>query len=147
MNEEAFERYSAVKGGFFKKNFSKSETLTLVLKTGIAGLYYKLSPETDEKDKALLQSLAVGTQLKLYRDVNNIHDKFAIIVCTLEGKELGYITRFKNETIARLMDLGREFKAFVGEKPDEPEDEIEERRTVAVSEDYTIPIDIFMVEI
>ncbi|MBQ8943985.1 MAG: hypothetical protein IJ050_05730 [Clostridia bacterium] len=74
---------------------------------------------------------------------NNEHDRWAVAVCTTDNRDIGYITRFKNETIARLMDLSRQFKAYVAEKP---KDETERRRTTAPTENFEIPMDVYMVE-
>lgn len=116
MADVAYEKHeSVIKGGFYNNDlFHPTEKLTLVLQTGLAGIRYKLDPEENKEDKALLDSLEVGTELRLYRDIGNEHDKWAVAVCTMQGRDIGYITRFKNETIARLMDLGRQFKAYIG---------------------------------
>lgn len=45
------------------------------------------------------------------------------------------------------MDLGREFKAYVCENPSRPKDEEERRRTILPTEDYRIPLEIYMLEI
>ncbi len=47
-----------------------------------------------------------------------------IAVYLTQEDKLGFITRFKNETIARLMDAGRKFIAVV----DDPESDEESRR-------------------
>ena len=148
MPDFAYEKpASVIKGGFYNKDlFRPGEKLTLVLQTGLAGIKYKLNPEENEEDKKLLESLSVGTELKLYRDIDNEHDKWAVAVCTTDDRDIGYITRFKNETIARLMDLGRQFKAYVAEPPEKPKDETEKRRTTAPTENYEIPMDVYMVE-
>lgn len=63
-----------------------------------------------------------------------------------DDKELGYVTRFKNETIARLMDFGKVFHAYVDEPPEPPKDETEARRTRAATENYRLPFSIYMDE-
>lgn len=145
MPDFAYEKpQSVIKGGFYNKDFfHPTEKLTLVLQTGLAGISHKLNPEENEEDKKLLETLSVGTELKLYRDVDNEHDRWAVAVCTTDNRDIGYITRFKNETIARLMDLSRQFKAYVAEKP---KDETERRRTTAPTENFEIPMDVYMVE-
>lgn len=135
-----------ITAGFFNRDaFRKKEQMILVLKTGIAGIDHHVDTSTDEGQE-LLKRLVPGTELKLYRDPDNEHDKWAISVYTVEDDELGYISRFKNETIARLMDYGRKFKAFVDEPPPEPADATEYRRTRAWSEDYRLPFSVYMVE-
>lgn len=64
------------------------------MKTGIAGMQFHVDIESKE-GKALLDSLTPGTELMLYRDVDNEHDKWAISVYTKDDREIGYITRFK----------------------------------------------------
>ena len=136
-----------ITGGFYARNsVRRNESLILVLRTGLSGIRFYLDPENKPEDKELLESLVPGTELVLYREPNNIHDKWAIEVYTRDNIHIGYITRFKNETVARLMDLGREFKVFVCEQMKLPTDEDEYRRNVAPTEDYRITLEIFMVE-
>ena len=71
---------------------------------------------------------------------------WAISVYTTDDKELGYVTRFKNETIARLMDYGKVFHAYVDDPPEPPKDETERRRTRAPTENYSLPFSIYMEE-
>ena len=148
MPEFAYQKKeSEIKGGFYAKDsVRRNESLVLVLQTGLAGIHYHLDPERSPEDKEFLENLKPGTELVLYREPENEHDKWAIEVYTQDNRHIGYITRFKNETIARLMDLGREFKAVVCEKPPEPQDDDEYRRTVAPTEDYRISLEIYMVE-
>ncbi len=61
----------------------------------------------------LLESLVPGTELKLKREPENKHDRWAIAIYTNEGLQLGYVARYKNEAIARLMDSGYVFSAYV----------------------------------
>lgn len=56
------------------------------------------------------------------------------------------MSRFKNETIARLMDCGKVFHAYVDELPPPPKDATEARRTRAPTEDYRVPFSIYMEE-
>ena len=91
-----------------------------------------------------MESLTPGTELRFFRDPDNEHDKWAISVYTSDDRELGYVTRFKNETIARLMDHGKVFHAYVDEQPDEPEDFATLRRTRARTENYKLPFSIYM---
>lgn len=148
MPEFAYsKKESEIKGGFYsKESVRHGESLVLVLKTGVSGIRHYLDYERSPEDRELLDSLKPGTELLLYRETDNIHDKWALEVYTRDNRHIGYISRFKNETIARLMDLGREFKAVVCERPPEPENEDERRRTRAYTEDYRIPLEIYMVE-
>ena len=133
-----------LRSGFFDKDaFRKKGRSILVLRTGVAGLRYHVD-ENREEGRKLLETLTPGTELKLFRDTDNEHDKWAISVYTSDDKELWYVTRFKNETIARLMDCGKVFHAYVDEPPEPPKDATEYRRTRAQTEDYRIPFSIYM---
>ena len=63
---------------------------------------------------------------------------------TSDDRELGYVTRFKNETIARLMDCGKVFHAYVDEPPEPPKDATELRRTRTSTENFKLPFSIYM---
>lgn len=133
--------------GFFDKNaFRKKAQLILVLKTGLAGLVYR-AHEYEQGAQAfyqLLEQLEPGTELKLYREPDNVHDEWAIQVFTQDDVELGYISRFKNETIARLMDEGKKFMAYVDEKQEESDDPEKRRSSQAPTEDFRMPVAIYM---
>jgi hypothetical protein len=145
MNDKQYEvQESAIQAGFFDKSVFKQESkLLLVLETGVAGLRHRVDKDS-RSGKTLLKKLIPGTELFLYRDTENEHDKWAISIYTKDDKQLGYITRFKNEPIARLMDYGRKFVAYVDEPRAVPEDYTERRRTVAPTEDLKIPISIYL---
>ena len=131
-------------GGYFDREAVKKERkLYLVLQTGIAGLRFHI--DSDEA-RELLESLVPGTELLLFRDTENEHDRWAVSVYTKSDDMLGYITRFKNETIARLMDYGKKFYAYVDEPPEPPADATEARRTRAPTEDYRLPFSVYMEE-
>ena len=123
MSNMPYDTLSAPIGaGFFDQNaFKRKAQLILVLKTGLAGIHHRANEFADGPDAfyEMIGELNPGTELKLYREPNNIHDKWAVNVVTEDDIELGYITRFKNETVARLMDEGKKFVAYVDEKPDE----------------------------
>lgn len=144
MIEKAMQESASLRTGYFSKDtFRQKSSSILVLKTGVAGTYFHIDKETEEGQK-LMQSLVPGTELKLYRDPNNEHDKWAVAVYTPDDIEIGYITRFKNETISRLMDYGKTFHAYVDEPHEEPKDDTERRRTQAPTEHFDIPISIYM---
>ncbi len=135
-----------LRSGYFDRDaFKDKRKSILVLKTAVAGLYYHVDSDTDE-GKAFLESLKPGTELMLFRDTDNEHDKWAISVYTSDDRELGYITRFKNETIARPMDYGKVFHAYVDEPPEPPKDATEARRTIAPTENYKLPFSVYMDE-
>lgn len=133
-----------MRSGFFDRDaFRKKSRTILVLKTAVAGLYFHVDENSDE-GRELLKSLTPGTELCLFRDTDNEHDKWAISVYTSDDRELGYVTRFKNETIARLMDYGKVFHAYVDEPPEPPKDATEARRTRTSTENYLLPFSIYM---
>lgn len=125
----------------------------LILKTGIAGLRYHLPPEADDT-RDILDSLHPGKALRLERESTNPADEWAIAVYTeYDGREvmLGYVTRYKNEPLARLMDSGKKLCAFVdvGAVPFE-RDEGDDGEPFALilrkapKEDYTVPFSVYM---
>ena len=134
-----------IAGYFSKDAFKEKRKMILVLKTGVAGLHYNLDLALAE-DRELVESLKPGTELKLFRDTDNEHDRWAVSVYTADGRVLGYVSRFKNETVARLMDYGKVFHAIVDEKPEPPKDATEARRTIAPTESFEIPFSIYMEE-
>lgn len=138
------EKGKTLRSGFFDRDaFRQKGRTILVLKTAVAGLSYHVDKTSDE-GRNLLDTLTPGTELHLFRDTDNEHDKWAISVYTTDNRELGYVTRFKNETIARLMDYGKVFHAYIDEPSAPPKDATEERRTRAPTEDYKLPFSIYM---
>lgn len=141
---QSVKREQTLKSGYFDRDaFKQKGKNILVLKTAIAGLRHYVD-DNSEEGSDFLESLTPGTELHLFRNPNNEHDKWAISVYTTDNREIGYVTRFKNETIARLMDYGKVFHAYVDEPPEPPENETEYRRTRAPTEDYKIPFSIYM---
>ncbi|MBR2715012.1 MAG: HIRAN domain-containing protein [Ruminococcus sp.] len=120
----------------------------LVLKTGIAGLQFNI--ESDEEEAAL-NAVTPGTELKLYREPDNHYDEWAIAVYLTEDDKIGYITRFKNEAIARLMDVGKKFIAIVDDPVVDEEakrivEEDRKRNQQAPTENMAMPVSIYLVE-
>ena len=111
-------------------------TNLLMLRTAIAGLSYRLKKQPELSDY-LRSSLHPGKPLRLVREPDNDCDRWAIAVYTTDDRKLGYITRFKNEPIARMMDEGGCFHAYV-DGPIGPED------ILTPTEDIRIPIAIYM---
>ena len=133
-----------LRSGYFDRDaFRRRARTILVLKTAVAGLSFHIDAGNYEHQE-LLESLTPGTELRLYRDPYNEHDKWAILVYTEDGFELGFVTRFKNETIARLMDEGKVFHAYVDEPSETPKDPVELRRTRTPTEDHRLPFSIYM---
>ena len=112
----------------------------LVLMTGIAGINHHVHIETDE-GKLLMSKLIPGVELKLVREPDNAYDRWAVALF-YEERKIGYLTRFKNETIARLMDSGFIFKAVIeGLSIAELKVLVRNR---ADTEDYILPLSVWM---
>ena len=112
----------------------------LVLMTGIAGINHHVHIETDE-GKLLMSKLIPGVELKLVREPDNAYDRWAVALF-YEDRKVGYLTRFKNETIARLMDSGFIFKAVI-ENVSIAELKVLVRNR-ADTEDYILPLSVWM---
>lgn len=144
MDKLMQEAPASLRGRMFRQDTSRpKEKQILVLKTGIAGAQFNIE---SEEEQAALDSLVPGTELLLYREPENEYDEWAIAVYLTEEDKIGFISRFKNETIARLMDAGKKFVAITDD-PSEVEDIDEHgRRKVAPTENMGIPVSIYLVE-
>ncbi len=106
---------SRTDGGLFKLinsgaiTFKAFEEDILALESIVAGTSY-LNLQDIEKE-----IVPDHTELSLKREPDNQYDAFAIIVLYKDTK-LGYIPKSKNQTIARLMDVGKQFYAKVTAK-------------------------------
>ena len=58
----------------------------------------------------------VRDRVKLIREPENKHDKFAVLIKTEKKHKLGYLPRVKNKVIARLLDAGKPIYGIVGKK-------------------------------
>ncbi len=138
-----------MRGRMYNRDSAKPREQKIpVLKTAIAGMDYYI--ENEEEQKAL-NELAAGDELLLYREPENEKDKWAIAVYRTEEDKIGYITRFKNETIARLMDAGKKFVAEVADAESDPEiqeimDRENKRYRSTWTEDLVLPFVIYMIE-
>ena len=94
----------------------------------------------------MIRDLETCTELRLYREPDHIHDKRAVKVVTRDNVEPGYLCRFKNETVARLIDEGKKFLACVDGESEKPNDSDERNRTRAPTEDYRMPVAVYMEE-
>lgn len=113
----------------------------LVLWTGIAGIHFHVDVSTKE-GKQLLKRLKPGVELKLVREADNKFDRWAIAIYTKQDEMLGYVTRYKNETIARLMDKGYKFHAIIEDKVQTNYRVPEEQR--AFTENFELPFSVWM---
>ena len=148
MSQEA---HQVLRGRMYNRDSAKpKEQKILVLKTGLAGAQFHIE---SEEEREALNNLTPGTELLLYREPENDYDEWAIAVYRTEDDLLGYISRFKNETIARLMDAGKKFIAIV----DEPEVKIPtlpncdrlltyKNRKAAPTENLSLPFSVYMIE-
>ena len=146
MDKLTQEAQASLRGRMFRQDTSKpKEKLILVLETGLAGAQFHIK---DEEEKAALNSITPGTELFLYREPENEHDEWAIAVYLNESDKIGFISRFKNETIARLMDAGKKFIAIADapEEYDEKNSETQELRHKAATENMSIPLSVYLVE-
>lgn len=135
------------RGRMFKQDTSKpKEQRILVLKTGLAGAQFHIK---NEAERAALNNIQPGTELLLYREPDNKYDEWAIGVYLTEDDKIGFMSRFKNETIARLMDAG---KKFIGVADDPAEREEEDafsdkpRARKAPTENMALPFSVYLVE-
>ena len=79
-----------------------------LLETHIAGLHYY-------DIKNLSTPLQLADALLLRREPDNVHDELAIIVLTVTAHKLGYLPKFRNPVLARLMDAGKSMVAEVAQ--------------------------------
>ncbi len=89
--------------------FKAFEEDILALESIVAGTSYLNLKEIEK------EIIPKETELILKREPDNKFDKFAIKVLYKNNK-LGYIPKSKNQTIARLMDVGKQFYAKVATK-------------------------------
>ena len=138
-----------LRGRMFNRDYSKpKEQRILVLKTGLAGMQFHVA---NEEERKALDNIKPGDELILYREPDNKYDEWAIAVHLTEDDKLGFITRFKNETIARLMDVGKKFVAVVDDPATDEEakeivDKENRRYRKASTENMALPFSIYMIE-
>jgi hypothetical protein len=79
-------------------------------RTTIAGVTKQNSDGTDRQ--ALIKSIRAGDELKLVREPNNPHDKYAIAVFRASGEQLGYVPA-GDRRLAEHIDMGGRVSAKV----------------------------------
>lgn len=107
---------------------------------GLPGILFQKKKIT----RMMIRDLEPGTELRLYREPDHIHDKRAVKVVTQDDVEPGYLCRFKNKTVARLIDEGKKFVACVDGESEKPNDSDERNRTRAPTEDYRMPVAVYI---
>ena len=149
MNKLTQEAPQSLRGRMYQRDNAKpKEQRILVLQTGIAGLQFHIE---SEDERQALNAITPGTELMLFREPKNEHDAWAIAVHLTEDDKLGFITRFKNETIARLMDAGKKFVGVVDElekdkKGKKGVKKDDKRHRLAPTENMNLPLSIYMIE-
>ena len=147
MDKQTQATQQSFRGRLFQRDDTRRrERQILVLKTGIAGLQHCIENAEEQKR---INELTPGTELMLFREPDNKYDEWAIAVYITQDDKLGYISRFKNETIARLMDAGKRFIAIV----DDPADEIQKDtkkpwkgNRFATTENMALPFSVYLCE-
>lgn len=133
------------RGRMFKQDTSKpKEQRILVLKTGLAGMQFHIQ---NDAERDALNAITPGTELLLYREPDNQYDEWAIGVYLSEDDQIGFMSRFKNETIARLMDAGKKFIAIADDPAELANQDNGERRTrKAPTENMGLPFSVYLIE-
>ncbi len=138
-----------LRGRMYKRDNAKpKEQRVLVLKTGVAGIQFHIA---NKEEKKALDNITLGTELMLFREPDNKYDEWAIAVYLTKDDKIGFVSRFKNETIARLMDAGKKFIGVVDDPAtDEEAKQIAEkelnRNRHAPTENMAIPFSIYLLE-
>lgn len=65
------------------------------------------------EDKTVYEEIQQGDILSLMREPSNEHDPMAILICTADGKKLGYIPKDENTIIGNMIDAGKLISALV----------------------------------
>ncbi len=147
MDKAAQAAPQSFRGRMFRQDSSKpKERRILVLKTGLAGAKFHIK---SEEERAALHNIQPGTELLLYRDPDNPHNEWAIAVYLTEEDQIGFMSRFKNETIARLMDAGKKFIGIADDPAEQDEDDgrpDRARSRNAPTENMTLPFSVYLVE-
>lgn len=135
------------RGRMFKQDTAKpKEKRILALKTGLAGAQFNIK---SEEEREALNNIQSGTELLLYREPDNKYDEWAIAVYLNEDDKIGFMSRFKNETIARLMDAGKKFIGVADDPAEQEEEDIlsgKHRSRRAPTENMAIPFSVYLIE-
>lgn len=147
MSKSAQAASQSFRGRMFRQDTSKpKERRILVLKTGLAGAQFNIK---NEAERDALNNIQPGTELLLYREPDNKYDEWAIGVYLTEEDKIGFMSRFKNETIARLMDAGKKFIGIADDPAEQKEEDTfsdKPRTRKAPTENMAIPFSVYLVE-
>ena len=88
-----------------KLHAQNAEVRMLVQSSPLAGFQYY-------RGKALWDEMKVGDALALVREADNPHDANAVRV-EWQGRQLGYVPRRENRTVAQHMDRGAAIEARI----------------------------------
>ena len=143
MDRAVQEAPMSLRGRMFRQDSSRpKEQRILVLRSGVAGVQFHIE---NSQERRALDDLTPGTELMLFREPDNEMDGFAVAVHLTKNDKLGYISRYKNETIARLMDVGKKFIAVVDDFSDYTEEELA-RSPFSPTENMSLPFSVYLVE-
>ena len=149
MDKLQQEAPQSFRGRMYQRDNSRSkEQRILVLKTGIAGLQFHIENEAEQE---ALNAITPGTELMLFREPENEYDEWAVAVYLTKDDKLGFVSRFKNETIARLMDAGKKFIGVVDDPEVDPDakkivEEEHRRSHRAPTENMALPFSIYLID-
>lgn len=146
MNKMVQQAPGAFRGRMYQSGTQRrKEQRILVLKTGVAGLQHYIENEEDIKSLLAIQP---GDELILFREPQNQYDEWAIAVHLTKEKKIGFVTRYKNESIARMMDAGKRFVAIVDSKepPAQTEGEKKPEPYNYTTENFNLPFSIYLIE-
>ena len=80
------------------------------IKTKVVGVTFKNPNGIERQDRLLVMQKKIRINsncvIRLRRDIDNLHDKYAVAVFNVHGEQLGYLSRNVAKTIAPLMDKG-----------------------------------------
>ena len=75
--------------------------------------YIKLSGVTFDNRQRAISRLSENQELRLVREPNNPHDRFAVAVYTTSGEHVGYIPAANNGSLAYKLDRGGKYRVIV----------------------------------
>lgn len=105
-------KVKTLEGAFFRPDAFKQKKVELkILETRIANTLFEYGSEDEIQEYS--DKYPAGTEVFLYRDADNLYDKWAVEITDDQKEVIGYVSAFKNETVARLLDAGKKITAFI----------------------------------